>query len=278
MSAVSSQNSIAWVNGEFTDASTISFSAFDPGLTVGLGVFDTLCGYDGVPFDFDKHYTRLAKGAVTLGLSKPDKEQIYQALLGVMAKNDFSDGKCRLRITVLAANPTQKVIVTAAGVIARDPLSTCVIASSRVNEFSHLVGIKSTCYASNLIELQLAQKAGADEAIMLNSRGELCEGTTSNVFIVKDGVLLTPPVSSGCLPGVTRATVIELCEGLKIEVKEVDLSLSDLFASEEAFLTSSLREVQSITSVDSVELPHVVDGITSTLQKAYLAKVNNGAE
>ena len=278
MSAESSNKTIAWVNGEFIDASTISLSAFDAGLTVGLGVFDTLCGYDGEPFDFNKHYVRLAKGAVALGLTKPDKEQVYQAVLGVMTRNDFSDGKCRLRITVLAANPEQKVIVTAAGLTVRDPLSTCVVATSRVNEFSHLVGIKSTCYASNLIELQLAQKAGADEAIMLNSRGELCEGVTSNVFIVKDGALLTPPLTSGCLPGVTRETVLELCEALQIEVKEEELSLSDLFACDEAFLTSSLREVQSIASVDGIELPRVVDGITATLQKAYLAKVNHGSE
>lgn len=278
MSTVANSKRIAWVNGEFIDASAISFTAFDAGLTVGLGVFDSLCGYSGRPFDFDKHYTRLAKGVDAIGLAKPEKEDLYQALLGVMDKNNFSDGKCRLRITVLAAEPTQKVIVTAAAITEREPLSTCVIATSRVNEFSHLAGIKSTCYASNLIELQLAQKAEADEAIMLNSQGQLCEGATSNIFIVKGRTLLTPPLSSGCLPGVTRETVIELCEELEIEVKEEVLSLSDLFTCEEAFLTSSLREVQPIKCVEGVDIPQVVGGITETLQKAYRIKVKNGAE
>lgn len=278
MRVASSEQTTVWVNGVFSSSSTIPVSPYAPGLTVGLGVFDSLCGYDGQPFDFPKHYKRLADGALKLGLEAPPQRQIYQALLGVMEKNGFTCGKCRLRITLLAGLSAQQNIVTVAAAPERAPLSTCVTAEARVNEFSHLTGVKSTSYASNMIALQRALKAGADEAVMLNTRGLLCEGATSNIFLVKEGELLTPALESGCLPGVARNTVIELCGQLGIAVQQCALTLDDLQTAEEAFLTSSLREVQPIESLDGKVFPHILSDLTESLQAAYLQRVHHGAE
>lgn len=115
------------------------------------------------------------------------------------------------------------------------------------NERSALAGLKTINYGENVIAQRLAREAGADEALFGNTLDCLCEGTWSNIFVYHEGGFLTPPLDSGCLPGVTRALVLELCRGLGITVREAVLSMDRLAEIEAAFLTSSLREIQVIS-------------------------------
>ena len=278
MNEIEGEQPTIWINGVFSDSGEVSISPFDQGANLGLGVFDSLCGYDGVPFDFPKHYKRLVAGAERIGLDAPTLESLYDALIGVMAKNEFGQGRSRLRITLLAGAKHSNCIVTAAAVPQRSTFSKVVVSTYRVNERSPLVGIKSTSYASNWLTYQEAQVSGADEAIMLNSQGMLCEGATSNLFLMKGETLFTPSLSSGCLPGVTRDTILEICEELVIAVRQQDLTLEDLQTCDEAFLTSSLREVQPVESVDGVPLKTVGGRLITALQEAYQTRISHGSK
>jgi len=139
------------------------------------------------------------------------------------------------------------------------------------NERSALAGLKTINYGENVVALRLARASGADEALFGNTRDELCEGTWSNVFLYRDGTWLTPPLSSGCLPGVTRALVLELFRELGVPVNEVVIPLSELPLAEAAFLTSSLREIQAVSAIDGRELPEPSD--LPRLRAAFAARV-----
>ena len=148
-----------------------------------------------------------------------------------------------------------------------------MVSRYRINENSALSGIKSSSYGSNLLAYREAVKQGADEALMLNSMSNLCEGATSNVFIVQHDMVRTPSLQGGCLPGVTRAVVIELCAELGIEVVECDLTEHDLNEATELFLTSSAREVQPATmNMDAKECPCAV---AARIAEAYTEQVRD---
>ncbi len=139
------------------------------------------------------------------------------------------------------------------------------------NETGALAGLKTTSYGENVVALSFAKERGAGEAIFANTRGELCEGTGTNVFIVLDGDLITPPLEAGCLAGVTRALVLEICEKEGIPVSEKAVPITALHQSSEAFLTSTTREVQPIGKVDGMELPNVPGEVSSRLRAAFRA-------
>jgi branched-chain amino acid aminotransferase len=140
------------------------------------------------------------------------------------------------------------------------------------NERGAVAGLKTTSYAENVRALAYARERDAGEAIFLNTRGEVCEATGSNVFVIRDGVVLTPPVDAGCLLGVTRALVLELCAEHGMPVEEAALGPSALADADEAFLTSSTREVQSIGRVDGRALP-AAPGPTSDKLGALLTEL-----
>jgi branched-chain amino acid aminotransferase len=129
--------------------------------------------------------------------------------------------------------------------------------------------LKTISYGENVRALAVAKEAGAGEAIFANTRGELCEGTGTNVFVVTGNVLRTPPESSGCLLGVTRALILELAARLGIPAEEPALPLTALATADEAFLSSSTREVQAISSVDGNTLPAAPGPVTTLLADAF---------
>ena len=166
------------------------------------------------------------------------------------------------------------VIVAASEVVSVAPTITVVVVPWARNERGATAGLKTVSYAENVRALAYAQERGAGEAIFANTRDELCEATGSNVFVVQDGVLRTPPASSGCLLGVTRALVLELCRELDIECNEVDMPVGALVDADEAFLTSTVREVQTITHVDGNALPNAPGPITTRLAKEFKSLVD----
>ncbi|MFD7067383.1 aminotransferase class IV [Streptomyces sp. NPDC059913] len=260
-----------WVNGALRDAEDARVSVLDHGLTVGDGIFETVKTVDGRPFALTRHLDRLVRSARGLGLPEPDLDTVRRACAEVVEANPMPLG--RLRITCTgglsplgsdrgAFGPT---LVVALGEASRRPDTTAAITVPWTrNERGALAGLKSTSYAENVVALARAREHGASEALFANTAGRLCEGTGSNVFVVLDGQLHTPPLASGCLAGITRELVVEWTGA-----QETDLPLDVLERAEEIFLTSSLRDVQAVHRVDGRELPGTPGPVTAKAMRVF---------
>jgi len=271
---------VVWLNGRLEAEGDARLSPFDHGVLVGDGVFETIRVYDGEPFATTRHLERLARSADGLGLVTPDGAQLRDAIRAVLAANSLREARVRITITGgLAPLGSERgdspptVIVAASAVRPWSSTAAVTVVPWVRNERSAVAGLKTISYAENVRALAYAKDHGADEAIFANTHDELCEATGSNVFVVRDGIVQTPPESSGCLLGVTRALVIESCAGLGLEVEEVPLRISALADADEAFLTSTVREVQPIASVDSHPLPVAPGPVTARLAAAFTALV-----
>ncbi|MFI0983264.1 aminotransferase class IV [Streptomyces sp. NPDC021093] len=260
-----------WVNGALVDADAARVSVLDHGMTVGDGVFETMRATDGKAFAVTRHLNRLTASARGLGLPDPDLDEVRRACAAVLDANPMPLG--RLRITYTGgisplgsdrgdAAPT---LIVALGETARRPDATAVVTVPWTrNERSALAGLKTTSYAENVVALARAREHGASEALFANTVGQLCEGTGSNVFVVLDGQLLTPPVASGCLAGITRALAVEWTGA-----QEADLPFDVLERAEEIFLTSTLRDVQAVRRVDGRELPGAPGPVTAKAMRVF---------
>lgn len=260
-----------WVDGGLRDAGSAHVSVLDHGITVGDGVFETLKTVHGTPFALTRHLDRLASSARGLGLLEPDLDEVRRACAAVAEANPMPLG--RLRITYTGglsplgstrgeADPT---LVVALGEATRRPDSTSVITVPWTrNERGALTGLKTTSYAENVVALARAGQQAATEALFANTRGRLCEGTGSNVFVVLDGELHTPPVESGCLAGITRALTVEWAGA-----RETDLPLDVLEEADEVFLTSTLRDVQAVHRVDGRSLSEAPGPVTAKAMRLF---------
>ncbi len=252
-----------WVNGDLYDSDAPAISAIDHGITVGDGVFETCKIVDGQAFALRRHKERMARSAAGLGLPEPDfaiLDKGIDAVLGLGEPMPFG----RLRFTLTAGrgplgsdrfdSPLTYVVTAGEMAPPRGPGGLCVTPWSR-NERSPVAGLKTTSYAENVVALAFAHERGATEAIFANSRGDLCEGTASNVFVGLGGRLHTPPLSSGALGGITRALTIEWCRAAGIDIVEDTMPLGVLRTCDEVFITSSLRDVYPIDRIDDRTLP-----------------------
>jgi len=255
-------DAVLWLDGELVPAGEARVSPFDHGLLVGDGVFETLRVYDGIPFAWTRHHQRLVRSAAGLGLTAPGSQELRAAVDAVLAANGLNEGRVRLTVTggpsPLGSErgegpPT--VIVVAAPAAPWPPSVDLVIVPWSRNENGAITGLKTTSYAENVRALAYARERDAGEAVFLNTRGELCEATGSNVFAVRDGVVRTPAADAGCLLGVTRALVLELCDEYGVPAEEAVLAPEAIRDADEAFLTSSTREVQPIGRIDGRALP-----------------------
>ncbi|GAA3155196.1 aminotransferase class IV [Streptomyces echinatus] len=260
-----------WLDGGLREPDSALVSVFDHGLTVGDGVFETVKAVDGRPFALTRHLDRLTRSAHGLGLPEPDHDEVRRACTAVLEANPMPLG--RLRITYTGGHgplgsdrgdhgPT---LVVAVGATSRRPDTTSVVTVPWTrNERGALTGLKTTSYAENVVALARAHQHGASEALFGNTVGQLCEGTGSNVFVVLDGEIHTPPVASGCLPGITRALTAEWTGA-----KETDLPLDVLDRADEVFLTSTLRDVQAVHRVDGRELPGTPGPVTAKAMRIF---------
>ena len=251
----------AWLNGELLKSpAEPALSVLDHGVVVGDGVFETAAVVDGRPFALTRHLERLARSAEGLGIGRPDLDLLREGVAATMAGRRLDFG--RIRITVTSgigplgsprghAGLTHVVITEPAE---RPPaVSSIVTVPWTRNERGALAGLKTTSYAENAKMVEYAKERGASEAVMANTRGDLCEGTGSNVMYVKDGTIVTPTLDSGCLAGITRALALEwLSEDLT--VVEQDAPLDVLFEADEVMLVGTTRTIQAIRRVDDREL------------------------
>lgn len=251
----------AWANGRLLHPAAPALSPFDHGLTTGDGVFETVEVVRGVPFALSRHLRRLARSAAGLGLPEPDLDQVRAAADAVLAAEAVPYGVLRVTFTAgvsplgsLRAPTVEPSLVVAVAATTPKPANTAAVTVPWVrNERGALTGLKTTSYAENVRSLRYAAARGATEAILANTVGALCEGTGSNVVCILDGRPATPPLSSGCLAGVTRELLLGWCD-----VPERDLTMADLAAAEEVLLTSTTRHVQVVDRLDGRVLPDSV--------------------
>ena len=264
-----------WVNGRVVDADEATVSVFDHGLTVGDGVFETAKVVGGVPFALTRHLDRLASSAAGLALPVPDEAAVRAAVDETLAANaEHLDGTLRLRITLTGGTSplgsdrgdAGTTLVVALAPATRWAASAKVVVVPWVrNERAPSTGVKTTSYADNVVALAHAKAAGGSEAVFANTVGDLCEGTGTNVFVVRDGVVSTPPLSSGCLAGVTRALLLEWAD-----VVEEDLPIGVLTGADEVFVTSSTRDVQAVHAVGDHAVPGGAPGpVTARLAEVF---------
>ncbi|WP_283133104.1 aminotransferase class IV [Rhizohabitans arisaemae] len=261
-----------WVNGRLVDAWQAVVSVFDHGLLVGDGVFETVKTVGGRPFALTRHLERLRTSARRMGLADPDLAQIRDGVRTCLdAASPWELGRIRITHTSgvgplgsARGDEGTTTIVIVAPQPPLPPVGDVVIAPWARNERGALAGVKSTSYGENAIALAYAKEHGAGEAVLANLKGEVCEGTGSNVFVVRQGRLFTPPLTSGCLAGVTRDLVLEWCGG-----EEADLPIEALREAEEAFLTSTTRDIQPIRRVDGRELPACPGPVTAKAMRVF---------
>jgi branched-chain amino acid aminotransferase len=248
-------SSTVWVGGQRVDDASIS--PLDHGYLVGDGVFETLKTIDGTPFALTRHLARLRRSAAGLDLLVPDDATIRAAIDVVLADPTVTPG--RLRITVSSGTGplgSGRGDQPATLVVAHTPAAPWPPAARLAtvpwprNERGATAGLKTTSYAENVVALRAAHDADADEALFVDTRSRLCEGTGSNLFYFVNGHLVTPSLATGCLAGVTRELVTEL-----VEVMVADAPAGLLGGAEEAFITSSTRDVLPVSHLDGHPLP-----------------------
>jgi branched-chain amino acid aminotransferase len=267
-----------WLNGRLVPPEEALVSVFDHGFTVGDGVFETLKVVGGRPFAVRRHLERLARSASGLGVPVPLTETRLRAVIDEVVAAAGLD-LARLRITLTAGvTPLgsgraegEPTLVVVAGPLAPWPAETAAVTVPWPrNERSPLAGVKATSYAENVIALAEAHKVGASEAIVPNTVGNLCEGTGTNVFAMIGGELVTPPLLSGCLAGVTRALVLDLLP----DADEADVPMAALAGADEVLLTSTTRDVQPLRLLDGRPLPGV-DGPWAQRAMAAIADLQS---
>jgi branched-chain amino acid aminotransferase len=279
------------VNGRVFDQEHAVISVFDHGFLYGEGVYETLRTYDGEPFLFDRHMRRLRASASMLALTvPPTNEEIDSRFRDTMRAAGLGAGReAYIRILVTrgvgeltydpAACGDPTIVVIAKAQV--DPpaeafergVTVALVDIVRNHPGSVNPIIKSNNLLNNALAMQQAFKRGAFEGVMRNYRGELAECTTSNLFVVKNGTALTPPLDAGLLAGLTREFLFEVGRDVGVPVREQTLKDEDLFGGDEAFLTSTTREVVPIVRVDDRTIGSGAPGpVTKKLLEAFRRK------
>jgi len=277
---------VVFSNGELTPLSRAVVSVDDRSVLYGDSVFETVRAYGGHPFRLWRHLKRLADGCRVLRLEQPISMKELTAAVALLLRENNLDTGCdaRIRITItggpsrgpkgLDRSGAPVVFITARPY---EPPSaedydrglTLIVSSINRNSSSPLSSLKSGNYTDSLLARQEALDSGADDAVILTCSGILSEATSSNLFIVKSGEVLTPGPGCAFLPGVTREAVIDLCEKLGIPCHEVSLGMETLMEADEVFLTNSMIEIMPASRVATRDVPYCPGPITLRMSKAY---------
>jgi branched-chain amino acid aminotransferase len=242
-----------WLDGRlYDDPRDATIAGTDHGLVVGDGVFETLKVTEQGAFAVRRHLHRMDRSAAALGLPPPDHTLIREAIDAVLDGRDFGRGKLRITYTggrgplgSEAAYGPPTLIVALTPAAPAPPLTSIVTAPWTRNERGALTGVKSTSYAENVRGLRYAAERGASEAIFLNTVGQVCEGTGTNIFLVFGDTIVTPPLSSGPLAGITRELIMKWSS-----IEERELALEEAKRADEVFITSSMRDIQGVERWD----------------------------
>lgn len=280
-----------WVNGHRMSADSLHLSALDRGFTLADGVFETMRVYDGHAFRLDAHIRRLSDATSAVGIPLPtDIGDVVTRAVVEASASGLRDASVRLTVSrgvgspglAPPASPQPTIVLAIAPPPAFSPEIyangvAVHVASGRRNERAMTAGLKTIAFTDSVLALAEARAAGADDAIFLDTEGHVSEATSSNVFIAAAGskALVTPPLSCGALPGITRAAVIELASALGLDVEVRPIEHEELLASREVFLTSSLRAIAPAVSIDGRSVGDGKPGsLTRRVMEAYTALVS----
>ena len=283
-----------FVDGKFVDEKKAVVSVFDHGLLYGDGVFEGIRAYNGRVFKLSEHVDRLFYSAKAILLKIPMSHRaICEAVRAACKRNKIRDGYIRLVVTrgagTLGLDPNRcsnpQVIIIADKIqlypetFYKKGLEIVTVPTTRNHTNAVNPAIKSLNYRNNILAKIEAINAGCVEAIMLNSQGFVAECTGDNVFMLKCGELLTPPLAAGALYGITRSVAIELAESLGIKAKEPNLTRYDLYNADEVFITGTAAEVVPVVKIDGRQIGSGKPGkLTKKLIKAYQDLTNSTGE
>jgi branched-chain amino acid aminotransferase len=245
-------------------------SPLDRGFILGDALFETVRVYRGHPFRLTEHIERMRRSALHMDIPfPPETGERAISVLDAGERAGFLDGDCALRVTLSRGSdapglaPPEPCITTlvvalyelsAGAQPEQHPPLAAVLAASCRNELAATAGHKCVGFADSVLELIRARKMGADDCIFLDTRGHVSEGSASNVFLVDSDALVTPALACGALPGITRLAVTRMAPGLGLSVEERVVEREELELADEVFLTSSLREIAGVSSVNGVPL------------------------
>jgi branched-chain amino acid aminotransferase len=278
-----------WVclNGVLMPAEQGYISVFDSAFMQGVGLFETLRSYRGRAFRIEQHVDRLLHSARALGWQTlPDPEALSEAVQRVIGAVESDDARVRLTVSTgslraaAGEGPPELTVVASASPGGNSPPElyrkgvTVIVSKWRQSRFDPTVGHKTTSYFARLASLREAHARGAFEALWLTPEGQVAEGAISSVFAVVNDELLTPPLDTPVLPGITRATVIELAAEQRIPAREEPLMLDDLLEADELFLTNSMMELMPVVRIERTAIGTEKPGeLTLRLAEAYARRV-----
>ena len=283
---------VCWLNGKLVAPEHATVSIFDHGLLYGDGVFEGIRFYHGNAFRLQAHLERLVLSARAIALDIPyGIDALTQAVEETIAAAPSANGYMRLVVTrgvgPLGIDPSRchapQVFIIADALhmvserVRTEGAKVIIAATRRLGADGLDPRIKSLNYLNHILARMEATHAGADEAILLNSAGRIAEGSADNIFIVKKGELLTPPVIEGALDGITRQVVLELAEKLGINAREIPIAPYDLFTADECFLTGTGAELIPVGFADGRSIPQCPGPIYARLAAAFKELVNQGA-
>ena len=273
-----------WVDGELVPADRAVVSVYDRGFRTGEGVFETLRAYGRHVFRLDAHLERARAGATELGFDPGPAAALAHAVQATAAANhealQGADSALRLTISAGRIDPASPIpgrpvgeptVVVTSHPLAVGPATASAVTLPLARELPH---VKAVSYLVAVTAKRQARARGADEALLTDVDGRVLEGASSNVFAVVGGALVTPPAQAGLLMGVTRGVVLELARAEGLRVEERALGVEELRAAQEAFLTSTTRELVPLVEVDGAHLGARAPGeVTDALHRAYVAEV-----
>lgn len=276
-----------WLNGEIVPAEGAKVSIFDRGFLYGDGVFESMRAYHRRVFKLAEHLDRFFRSAEELRIPiRYPREEVAEAIAWLLEANELEEAYVRLTLSRGVGghrlslegefSPTMVITTRSFAPYPKELYQHgmhAVTAGFHTSPDSPVLRHKSANYLANILARDAAERKGAGEAIFVNAYNEVTEGSVSNVFIVEEDVLATPPVSAGLLPGITRAVVLGLCAETGIASREDAFGLGRLFQASEVFLTNSLMEIMPVAAIDDVKIGGRVPGpITRLLSDAYREK------
>jgi branched-chain amino acid aminotransferase len=289
---------IIYLNGQLVPRFEAKLSPFDYGFLYGYGLFETMRAYNGHIFRLDSHLTRLRCSAESIGLphsiliTDEGKQSLKSACVAMLAANKLKDARIRLTVSAgegdmtpdpsTCSSPT--ILITARNLDSLPPEKyetgfKATLSFLHRNSQSPLSRLKSTCYMENILARMAARATGCDEAIFLNEQGYLAEGSSTNVFLVSNGELITPCFESGVLPGITRDAVLEIARTSNIKATERWVQFNELIEAQEAFVTNSILEIMPLVSVEGRPIGSGKPGkVTGDLLFAYRKLIDEAVE
>lgn len=271
-----------YLNGKLVDADAATVTVFDTGIQHGVGLFETLRSYRGSVFRLREHVERLKRSASYLGMVVEEKEDLYAGAVDELLKaNGLSDARLRITVTCGSARvgihrgaqapPT--TLITCGPLAAADEVYErgvgVLLSDCRLSPTDPVARHKTISFLPRLLALRTAQRANLADALWFTTDGYLADGSTSNVFLLKDDRLLTPSLELPVMPGITRAVVLEIARDMQIPVIEGAFSLQDLLGASEVFLTNTVMEIVPVVAIEK----HVVGpGSPGTVTRTFLQK------